>query len=164
MDPIPNPTPLTATAPFDRLWVSSLAILADKETGKIRIFGTLLPYNGTQILATPRHDLRIQDALALATTDASFAACQTALIGELKRQSILKNLITNTDEPWFANVSVQANDPSRPVRISAIIEIEAGRKFLNIPNAFALATTDAIFAEIFAQVMGEIGRQVISES
>ncbi len=146
MATIVNPTPITA-ATFSGMWINQLQIFFPLGAQKGFIQGGLLPYNGTQLLATGGRSIRVFDLAGKRVTDSNLDSTLKALQAELKRQSN-----KNTDQK-FLNVS--APDPSKPVSATAFFS--DGTHF-TIPDCYALAGKDSAFAGVFGATMATVAR------
>ena len=141
---IVNPTPITA-ATFSGMWVNQLQIFFPLETEKGFIQGNLLPYDGTHLLAVGGKQVRVFDLEAKRKTDANLDGMLTALVAELKRQSKF-----SVDVKF---VNVIATDPAKPVVAMAFF---ADNTRYVITDCFALAGTDATFAGVLNNTLGEV--------
>jgi len=141
---IQNPTPITAET-FNGMWINQLQIFLPLGAQKGFIQGRLLPYDGTHLLATGGRDVRVFDLATKRTTDAALDAVLTALVAELKRQS------KKTTDIKFLNV--MAPDPAKAV--SAMVFFSDNTHY-NIANCYALAGTDATFAGVLTNTLGEV--------
>lgn len=134
---IVNPTP-TTPGQFDRYWLSHGQVF--RKTGMTQ--GTLLPYDGTHLLATgdkhPEIGSRFSPA-AFATLDAAI----TALTGKAEQAEL---------------VQVFAPDPAKPVMVQVIWPQSTNLVPHRIMDAFALADTDPQFAQALGVVLAEFAR------
>jgi len=143
-----NSTPIT-TGTFSGMWVTNLVVVfPSAERPKGMIDGTLLPYDGTNLLATSGAKVSISDLTAARATDPVLSGVVMNLASECKRQAV------KTSSPIL--LSVSAATPASPV--TAMLGFADGTSHV-IPDCFALCGTDQVFAGVFMAVMGEIARQ-----
>ncbi len=128
MSLIQNPTPITANT-FNGMWINQLQIFLPQ--GNIQ--ASFLPYDGTHLLATGGK--RIMQKASNGSLD--------ALIAEVK------SLSGKTSEPTL--IQVFATDPSKPVTAQVIF---TDKSIYRIPDCYALAATDSVFAGVFNNTIG----------
>ena len=152
---IQNPTPVTPTE-MTRMWVANMRLQMPDPVFTNPIFpqsfgsfnATLLPYDGTHLLATGRKGVNERKLTEKRASDSVFDGILTALTDEAKRQAG-KSVEVQT-------LTVMAQDPARPV----IARVEFVDKTTHtIDDCFALAGTDEVFAGVFTSAMAEIARQ-----
>jgi hypothetical protein len=126
-----NPNPVTPL-PFNGMWINRLHISL---TGPGLVRASLVPYDGTNLLATGKRS----------ATGSLPEATKSALVAKLK----------SLDKPFVdpITVDVQAYDPSKPVK--AMIRFATGQPLI-IPDCYALCAADPEFAMVFSNTMTEI--------
>lgn len=152
---IVNPTPITP-GEMTNMWVANLRIDFPTENpypfpipqANGRLSATLLPYDGTHLLATGVKPLFIQKLNERLASDTTFNTVVTSLVAEAKRQA---NKILEVK-----NISVFAPDPAKAVR--AMVNFADG-SFFTIHDCFTLASTDTTFGGVFMSTMNEVARQ-----
>lgn len=143
-----NSTPIT-TGTFSGMWVSSLVVVfPSAERPKGMINGSLLPYDGTHLLATGEANVSILDLATARLADPVLGRVVMNLASECKRQAI------KTSSPTL--LSVSAATPESPV--SAMIVFADATSHV-IPDCFSLCANDATFAGVFMATMAEVARQ-----
>ena len=143
-----NSTPIT-TGTFSGMWVTNLVVVfPSAERPKGMIDGTLLPYDGINLLATSGAKVSISDLTTARATDPALSGVVMNLVTECKRQAGTTVSLTL--------LSVSAATPASPV--VAMIGFSDGTSHI-IPDCFALCANDATFAGVFMDVMAEVARQ-----
>jgi hypothetical protein len=140
---------------FDKMWINRVRLeLPDPvftepifPQSKGRFNASLLPYNGTHLLATGGEKVNIEDLNAKRASDTTFDSIVTAFTAEVDRQSTKTGL---------KSITIIANDPAKPVRLMA--EYLDSQPF-TIADCFALSKTDNTFGTAFESAMDEIARQ-----
>ena len=149
-----NPTPQTPGV-FNNMWVANMILQQPDpdfpaplfQQGYGRLNATLLPYDGTHLLATGRKVVFISKLTDKMTEDTVFAGVITALLAEAQRQAKVTTAVKS--------VSLSAPDPTKPVVVSA--KFVDGTTYA-IPDCWALAGTDSVFAGVFNNTEVEIAR------
>lgn len=147
MSAILNPTPVQPGV-FNRLWVTTLAIhLLPAGNPSGNLLATLLPYDGTYLLAGGGQVVKLPSLAVARAQDPVLDAVVTAALAECERQFGVTGVIS---------LVVQAPDPTRPVVAHVITNDGKARR---IADCFALCAQDPVFAQVFTSVMVEIARQ-----
>lgn len=141
MATIVNPTPVSA-ATFGKMWIAGVFLAQPINGAQGSLFATLLPYDGTHLLATGGKRVAIP---SLKAPSPAVASLISSLTTELARQS--KNTAT------LSKLYVTAPDPAHPVSIRAEF---ADHTNYTIKDAFTLAGTDSIFAGVFTTALGTL--------
>ena len=143
-----NSTPIT-TGTFSGMWVTNLVVVfPSAERPKGMIDGTLLPYDGINLLATSGAKVSISDLTTARATDLVLSGVVINLASECQRQAS-KTAAVRT-------VIVMAMSPAQPV-VAMILFTDGTYHMIN--DCFGLASTDATFAGVFMDVMAEVARQ-----
>lgn len=146
MATIENPNPVTAGT-FAAFWIQNAQIILPQGDNAGVLRARLLASDGAHLLATGSRRVNITELAASRAGDAPLDAALTTLAAEVARQGGGRTALA---------VNVTAPDPAQPV--VALCRFATGTPLL-IPDCFALAGTDAIFAEVLIGTLTEIARQ-----
>jgi hypothetical protein len=142
-----NPTPITPST-FGGMWITSLQIVLPAN-GRPGVYSArFLPYDGAYLLSTGGKSVGSSNLTAKRAGDQQFDAMMNALVSEVKRQA------NRQDDP--AVITVSAPNPQQAVVATVIF---ADHSVHRVANCFALAGTDATFAQVFVGAMAELARQ-----
>ena len=143
---INNPTPIT-TGIFSGMWITSLQIIFPEGGKKGILQATFLPYDGVHLLATGGKKVFLNDLTTVRSNNTVLDSMLTALVVEVNRQA------SNTLVPRI--IQVNAPNPTS-VKVAPAQIIFEDQSVYRIDDCFALCATDATFAGIFSNTMGEI--------
>ena len=145
---INNPTPITAQ-PFNGMWITHVGIFfPTTKNPKGLITGEVAPYDGTHLLRTGSKKFNVTNLPVKLTTDTQLNTVLNLLKAEVQQKANKTAAVTY--------VTVNALDPAKAVLAQA--GFVDGTSYI-IKDCFTLAGTDAVFANVFTTVMGEIAIQ-----
>jgi hypothetical protein len=127
------------------MWINQLQIFFPIDEQKGFIQGSLLPYDGTHLLATGGRSVRVFNLAAKRKTDASLDSMLAGLVAELARQSKTATAVRF--------LSVSSLDPSKPVLVTVFF---ADDTHYTIADCYALAATDSVFAGVFTGTLTKV--------
>lgn len=140
MATIINPSPVQSST-FSGMWVRDLTILFPVSGSKGALSASLLPYDGTNLLATGGVCVREMDLVK--SVDPKISALLETLILELNR-------LLGKEAEWRM-LRVVASSPALPV---VVVAAAPGGVNVRVPDAFEKASEDPMFASAFQTAMG----------
>ena len=86
--------PATASKTADALWMTNLIIQAPSATSPVKVIVKICPFVSStgEVLTDLEKSFVLNDVLTLAQTQPSLAACMAALLAEINKQALAKNL------------------------------------------------------------------------